>query len=101
MAYSYYNKRNGDIVISTNLKAIQEVSALDYNKLTYWFRNGTNIKETTDFIILKADLTKGRQTAPPPKEKEEPKQSSERLNPEPKDSGDMFDDILNDVQPNG
>jgi len=91
MAFSYYNKDTQKGAITTNLRAIEAVSGISYNTLTSWFRNGTNVKVTENFIILKSELIKGRQQPPP---KEEPKQSSDRPEAEPEDSADEWDQLL-------
>ena len=92
MAFSYYNINTQDGAISTNLRAIEEESGISYNTLTSWFRNGEEVKVTDNFIILKKDMIKGRQQ-PPIRKSEEPKQSSDRPDPEPEDSGDEFDQL--------
>jgi len=92
MAFSYYNISTQEGAITSNLRAIETVSGISYNTLTSWFRNGTNVKVTENFIILKSELIKGRQQ--PPLKSEEPKQSSNRPDPEPEDSGDEFDQLL-------
>ena len=92
MAFSYYNINTQEGAITSNLRAIETVSGISYNTLTSWFRNGTSVKVTDNFIILKSEMIKGRQK--PPTISEEPKQSSNRPDPEPEDSGDEFDQLL-------
>lgn len=92
MAFSYYNIKEQDGEIATNLVAIAAISGISYNTLTSWFRNGNHVKVTEDFIILKKEMIKGRQK--PPTTSEEPKQSSDRPQAEPEDSVDEFDQLL-------
>ena len=92
MAFSYYNINTQKGAISTNLRAIEKVSGISINTLRSWFRNGTETKVTDNLIIFKSELIKGRQQ--PPLKSEEPKQSSDRPDPEPEDSGDEFDQLL-------
>lgn len=92
MAFSYYNINTQKGAITSNLRAIETVSGISYNTLTSWFRNGTNVKVTDNFIILKSELIKGRQQ--PPLKIEEPKQSSNRPEAEPEDFADEFDQLL-------
>ena len=92
MAFSYYNINTQKGAIATNLRAIETISGVSINTLRSWFRNGTDLKVTENFIILKSELIKGKQQ--PPLKSEEPKQSSDRPKAEPKDSGDEFDQLL-------
>ena len=92
MHFSYYNINTQKGAISTNLRAIETVSGISINTLRSWFRNGTEMKVTENLIIFKSELIKGRQQ--PPLKSEEPKQSSDRPDPEPEDSGDEFDQLL-------
>jgi len=92
MAFSYYNINTQQRAIATNLRAIETVTGISYNTLTSWFRNGSDLKVTDNFILFKEEMIKGRQQ--PPIKSEEPKQSSDRLDPEPEDSGDEFDQLL-------
>ena len=90
MAYSYYNKTEGTGVIATNLRAIESASGIKYNTLTYWFRNGTTVKKSEDFVILKSELIKGKQKVTKKLVEIEPSKDPE---PEPEVSGDLFDQI--------
>lgn len=92
MAFSYYNINTQQGAITTNLRAVEQVSGISYNTLTSWFRNGTNVKVTDNFIILKSEVIKGRQK--PPTKSEEPKQSSDRPEAKPEDFADEFDQLL-------
>ena len=92
MHFSYYNINTQKGAIATNLRAIEKVSGISINTLRSWFRNGTEMKVTENLIIFKSELIKGRQQ--PPLKSEEPKQSSDRPDPEPEDSGDEFDQLL-------
>lgn len=92
MAFSYYNINTQEKAISTNLPGIKKVSGISINTLRSWFRNGLEVKVTENFVIFKSELIKGRQQ--PPLKSEEPKQSSDRPDPEPEDSGDEFDQLL-------
>ncbi len=90
MVYAFYDKKTEKLTVVTNLMAIVELSGVKYHTLRYWFRNGTDEKKTEDFIIWKTAIVKGNQKVTKKKG-----QSSDRPNPEPKDSGDLFDEILN------
>lgn len=59
--YSYYNKINHDVLITTNIRALSKASGVSYHTLRYWFRNGTEYKDTGEFTILKSELVKGKQ----------------------------------------
>jgi len=64
MVYAFYHKRTSKVFFGTNLKTIERKSGIKYHKLVYWFNNGTVVKETEEFIILKGELLKGNQRAP-------------------------------------
>ena len=77
-------------MIATNLRAIEKKSGIPYNKLSYWFRNGTILKDTDEFFILKsASIIKGKQKF------NKKGQSSEGPTSEPEDS-DYFEKLLKD-----
>ena len=72
----------------TNLKAVERLTGMKYHRLRAAFNNGDTRMDTREYTIYKTELIKGKQTAP------EPKQSSARPEPEPVNSGDLFDTLL-------
>ena len=61
MVFSFFNKAEGEGVVSTNLKSVSEVSGISYNTLANWFRDGSTQHINEDIIIFKTEVVRGRQ----------------------------------------
>ena len=93
MIYVFYHRESEQIEVTTNFRRLEELSGMPYHRVRLGLQNGTNRITTEEFIIYKTDIVKGKQRVKP--KTEEPEQSSKRPDPEPVDSGDIFDKLLN------
>ena len=85
MVYAYYDKSTCGGIITTNLKAIEDISDMTYDQLRYFFRNGKESMETDQYVILRKNEIIKKKSA---------MQSSKRPKPKPRDLGRTEDFLL-------
>ncbi len=92
MIYVFYHRESEEFVVTTNYRVLEKLSGMPYHQIRSGLQNGSDRISTEEFIMVERDIVKGKQRVKP--KKEEPEQSSERPDPEPGDSGDIFDNLL-------
>lgn len=62
MLYIYFDKKQKEFHVATNIKSLSEAVDVSYYKLYRMFNNGSDIKDTDEMLLGKADsLLKGNQ----------------------------------------